>query len=200
MNNLVDFQGPCYAEGNERPICENNGSCQVANNLPVCQCTSGWAGQNCSKPLKSSFILLSLRSMLDIGCLSAPLCEERLGVCGEGICQQSLRPPYYSCRCGNFSSTFAKTIDDLVKCEESKRRSTRFMQNVLSFVDEVVVMLPILVKTEELAAIEEKAHSCVNVPIVLLVPNARNPVSSWWIRSSSLSTPSDSIIIISGLL
>jgi hypothetical protein len=52
--------------------------------------------------------------------ISAPLCESQPGVCGEGKCQQSLTQPYYSCNCGNFPSTFGKTIDELTKCEQSK--------------------------------------------------------------------------------
>jgi hypothetical protein len=51
---------------------------------------------------------------------SAPLCESDPGVCGEGKCQQSLTPPFYSCNCGNFPSTFGKTINELTKCELSK--------------------------------------------------------------------------------
>jgi hypothetical protein len=52
--------------------------------------------------------------------LLAPLCKDMPGVCGVGKCQQSLTPPYYSCNCGNYPSTFGKVITDLTKCEASK--------------------------------------------------------------------------------
>ena len=50
----------------------------------------------------------------------APLCESQPGVCGVGRCQQSLTPPFYSCNCGNFPSTFGKDITELTRCELSK--------------------------------------------------------------------------------
>ncbi|CAF0800802.1 unnamed protein product [Rotaria sordida] len=92
---------PCYEKDTETPICQNNGTCRIINNGYFCECTGGFAGVNCTKSLRR------------------PLCVESPGVCGEGKCQQSLSPPFYSCSCGNHPSTFGRSITDLVKCEES---------------------------------------------------------------------------------
>ncbi|CAF1083657.1 unnamed protein product [Adineta steineri] len=92
---------PCYEKNSEVPICKNNGTCQIVGGAHVCDCTGGFAGQNCTKPLKR------------------PFCEEAPGVCGEGKCQQSLTPPYYSCNCGTQPNTFGRNISELTKCEES---------------------------------------------------------------------------------
>lgn len=92
---------PCYVPGTETPICANGGTCRIVNNAFVCECTAGYAGQNCTKALKT------------------PLCESQPNVCGEGKCQQSLTPPFYSCTCGNHPSTFASALTGLTKCEQS---------------------------------------------------------------------------------
>ena len=34
-------------------MCKNNGTCRIISNIPLCECTGGWAGQNCTKTLKS---------------------------------------------------------------------------------------------------------------------------------------------------
>lgn len=102
---------PCYEKDTENPVCKNNGTCRIISNAHICECTGGWAGQNCTKTLRR------------------PLCEERPNVCGEGRCQQSLTPPFYSCNCGNHPSTFGKTIDELTKCEESGCYASNPCQN-----------------------------------------------------------------------
>jgi Notch-like protein len=102
---------PCYERETETPVCKNNGTCRIINNAHLCECTGGWAGQNCTKALKR------------------PLCQDQPSVCGSGKCQQSLTPPFYSCNCGNHPSTFGKTIDELTKCEQSACYATNPCQN-----------------------------------------------------------------------
>ncbi|CAF1017693.1 unnamed protein product [Adineta ricciae] len=110
LNDTCPFS-PCYERETDTPVCKNNGTCRIVNNAHVCDCTGGFAGQNCTKTLKR------------------PLCEDVPGVCGVGICQQSLTPPYYSCNCGNYPSTFGKIITDLTKCEESGCHAQNPCQN-----------------------------------------------------------------------
>lgn len=47
------FQGPCYEKDTNTPVCANNATCRIVNSGYFCECSSGYAGQNCSKPLKS---------------------------------------------------------------------------------------------------------------------------------------------------
>ncbi|UJR16139.1 hypothetical protein I4U23_003050 [Adineta vaga] len=102
---------PCYERDSEVSVCKNNGTCRIFNNAPICECTGGFAGQNCTKALRR------------------PLCEQFPNVCGEGRCQQSITPPFYTCNCGNHPNTFGKNISELTKCEESGCYSTNPCQN-----------------------------------------------------------------------
>jgi len=112
--------GPCYETDSEIPVCKNNGTCRIINSVRICDCAEGYAGQNCTRELKSKDVLLRF-FQIKYECISGPLCKQVPGVCGGvGTCQQSLTPPYYSCNCGLYPSTFGKNISELVKCEESK--------------------------------------------------------------------------------
>jgi len=102
---------PCFEPDTETPVCKNNGTCRIVNNVHLCECRGGWAGQNCTKALKT------------------PLCQDKPGVCGVGTCIQSLSPPFYTCSCGNHPSTFGKTIGELVKCELSGCYASNPCQN-----------------------------------------------------------------------
>ncbi|CAF4059755.1 unnamed protein product, partial [Rotaria sp. Silwood2] len=102
---------PCYEKDTEDPVCKNNATCRIVNNGYFCECAGGFAGQNCTRPLRR------------------PLCQELPGVCGEGKCQQSLTPPFYSCNCGTHPSTFGRNISDLTKCEESGCHAINPCQN-----------------------------------------------------------------------
>lgn len=102
---------PCFQRDSEEPVCRNNGTCRIVNNAYVCECASGFAGTNCTRAL------------------ATPLCESQPGVCGVGKCVQSLTPPFYSCNCGAFPSTFGRTITELVKCEASGCYASNPCQN-----------------------------------------------------------------------
>lgn len=64
-------------------------------------------------------------------CFTAPLCSSNPSACGVGQCEQKLTPPFYSCHCGNFPSTFSKTLADLVPCEQSKNSFLIFVKELL---------------------------------------------------------------------
>ncbi|CAF1086434.1 unnamed protein product [Didymodactylos carnosus] len=95
-------QNPCFTVDTSEPSCKNGGTCSIISNQFFCTCPEKWTDRECGTEI------------------TGDLCSSKPGICGQGVCKRKTSPPKFSCDCGNYPSTFAETIDNLIKCENSK--------------------------------------------------------------------------------